>query len=247
VSFHPIAPSRAAEFGLTALVHHERVSSTMDLAHELARAGAAAGTLVIADQQTVGRGRNGRHWASAPEAGLWMTLIERPTDPQAVEVLALRLGLALAQALDALTVSPITLKWPNDLFVGDGKLAGILVEARWRDARLDWVAIGIGVNRRVPPEFPQAAAVRSGVPREALLLAAVPAMRAACRATGWLSSSERTAWEQRDRARGCQVVQPMEGVATGVRDDGALLVRAADGVTHAVRSGSLRLAGESGN
>ena len=116
----------AAQCGLAALVHHARIGSTMDEAHRLAHAGAAAGTLVVADAQDGGRGRGGRSWSSEPEAGLWMTLIERPRDLAAIDVLALRIGMALADALAPYSDGAIALKWPNDLYVGAGKLAGIL-------------------------------------------------------------------------------------------------------------------------
>jgi BirA family biotin operon repressor/biotin-[acetyl-CoA-carboxylase] ligase len=110
------------------------VGSTMDEAHALASAGAAAGTIVIADEQTAGRGRAGKRWSS-PHRGIWLTLVERPTDPAAVEVLSLRVGIAAANALDAFTAEPVRLKWPNDLYVDRGKLAGVLVE--WTGSRSD--------------------------------------------------------------------------------------------------------------
>lgn len=148
------APTLAAECGLVRLEHHALVGSTMDEAHRLAQGGAEAGTLVLADAQDGGRGRGGRQWASEPGAGIWMTLIERPRDQRALDVLALRTGLALADALQPFCDGRITLKWPNDLFLGAGKLAGILIEARWRESLPEWVAIGVGVNRRVPTAVP---------------------------------------------------------------------------------------------
>jgi len=70
----------------------------MDDAHSLATLDAAAGTVVLTDRQTSGRGRNGRRWASEAGQGIWMTVIERPNDPSAVDVLSLRLGLRVARA-----------------------------------------------------------------------------------------------------------------------------------------------------
>src|SRR5262249_37936882 len=125
------------------LIVLDSTASTMDDAHSLASAGAPAGTVVVADRQTSGRGRAGRRWASGRGQGIWLTLIERPNDAEALDVLSLRLGLRAARALDRYADTPIRLKWPNDLYVADGKLAGILVEARWRANRVDWVAIGI--------------------------------------------------------------------------------------------------------
>jgi len=230
----------ASRLGLAALHHRATTTSTMDDAHRLAADGAEAGTLVVADHQETGRGRAGRVWASAPHAGLWMTLIERPRDREMLDVLALRLGLALAAALDPFVSSGVRLKWPNDLFVGAGKLAGILVEARWREDVVDWVAIGVGVNMRVPAEFVGAASVQSDVSRAQLLLAMVPRMRAASAGTGVLSAEELQAWSARDVSVGRSISAPIAGVVLGIAATGALLVRSlGTGTVESARSGSL--------
>jgi len=92
---------------------------------------------VIANEQTAGRGRGGKSWQSSPGAGLWLTLIERPADTSGLGVLSLRVGLAAAEALDRFAPEPIRLKWPNDLYIDRSKLAGILVEARWREQSVE--------------------------------------------------------------------------------------------------------------
>src|SRR5690606_8587957 len=147
--------------------------------------GAPAGTLVVAERQDSGRGRSGRRWSSAPRAGIWATLIERPRDAKAIEVLSLRVGLRLARVLERWTAGPIALKWPNDLFVDDRKLAGVLIEARWRDQRPDWVAIGVGVNLEVPADQDAATALRAADAQE-VLAEMLPALRAAAFASGAL-------------------------------------------------------------
>src|SRR5215217_6891246 len=91
------ATALAARLGVPAVLAFDRVGSTLDVAHRVAPT-AASGTLVLADEQTAGRGRHGRRWASAPGAGLWLTLIERPVDIRALDVLSLRIGLAAAAA-----------------------------------------------------------------------------------------------------------------------------------------------------
>ncbi|MEQ1690111.1 MAG: biotin--[acetyl-CoA-carboxylase] ligase [Gemmatimonas sp.] len=230
----------ASALGLAQFIHEREVSSTMDVAHALATAGAPAGVLVMADRQRAGRGRSGNRWESADDAGLWMTLIERPADQRVIGVLALRLGMALADALSPFVVEPIRLKWPNDVMAGGGKLAGILVEARWRHAAVDWVAIGIGINRRVPPDIPQATAVRDGVSRATLLTAVVPSLRAAVAMHGQLSERERAAWHARDFARGRRIRAPRAGIVEGISADGALLVTDDDGASiEPVRTGSI--------
>ncbi|MBA3672721.1 MAG: biotin--[acetyl-CoA-carboxylase] ligase, partial [Gemmatimonadaceae bacterium] len=92
--------------------------STLDVAHRLAGEGADAGTLVIADAQTAGRGRLGRQWSSEAGGGLWLTLVERRIDDHALRVLSLRAGLLVAEALDPLTDDRVGVKWPNDLLIG---------------------------------------------------------------------------------------------------------------------------------
>lgn len=238
------SPTLVADCGLDSLVWHEQVDSTMDEAHRLAQAGAGAGTLVLADRQDNGRGRGGRSWASESGAGIWMTLIERPRDQRALDVLALRIGLALSDVLEPFCDGRITLKWPNDLFVGAGKLAGILIEARWRESLPEWVAIGVGVNRRVPADFPAAAAVRSDVPRDELLRAMLPAMRRAAAAPGSLTDVECAQWADRDLAYGREISEPRPGRAMGIDATGALRIAEPRGTMHAVRSGSLVFAEE---
>ena len=98
----------------------EATTSTLDVAHRIAGEGAPAGTLIIANEQTAGRGRGGKAWQSSPGAGVWLTLIERPADSSGLGVLSLRVGLAAAEALDRFAAEPIRLKWPNDLYTDRG-------------------------------------------------------------------------------------------------------------------------------
>jgi BirA family biotin operon repressor/biotin-[acetyl-CoA-carboxylase] ligase len=224
------------------------VTSTLDVAHDLARAGAPAGPLVVADEQTAGRGRQGRRWRSEAGAGLWLTLVERPPEPSALDVLSLRIGLALAPALDTFAASPVRLKWPNDLYLGDCKLGGILVEARWRDGIPEWVAIGVGINVRAPADEPRAIGLCAGVDRLAVLAAIVPGLRAAAAMTGKLSDAELAAFTSRDLAVGRRCIQPATGVVRGIDGSGALLVAVAseqqgrEPNVVAIRTGSLVLA-----
>ena len=223
----------------------DSVSSTLDVAHEKAAAGAPAGTLILADAQTAGRGRQGRSWSSEPGAGIWLTLIERPKDRSSLDVLSLRVGIGIAQALEPIIGEPLRLKWPNDVYRGTGKLAGILVEARWRGTDPDWVAIGVGLNVHVPGDQTRAAGLEStGVSRNDALYAILPALRSAARATGPLTEEELEAFAERDLARGRRVTEPTEGLVQGINASGALLVLTARGVT-AVQAGSLVLTGDS--
>jgi len=228
----------AGRFALPKVVLLDRVSSTMDAGHALGAQGAAAGTLVLADAQTAGRGRQGRTWSSEPGAGIWLTLIERPTDAGVLEVLSIRAGISIAPALEPFAAAPVRLKWPNDLYSGNAKLGGILIEARWRGERLDWVAIGVGINLRVPSSESRATALRPGTSRLDVLSAILPRLRAAAASTGRLTPDERAAFAARDLAVGRPCVEPAVGRVRGIDECGALLVETASGVVTA-RAGSL--------
>lgn len=228
--------------GVPRVVLFDSTASTMDDAHGLAALEAPAGTVVLTDRQSAGRGRNGRRWASAAGQGIWMTVVERPNDPRAVDVLSIRLGLRAARALDRYAPSLVRLKWPNDLYLGDAKLAGILVEARWRANRMDWVAIGIGVNVHEPANVANAAALRLGTRRLDVLGELVPAVRAAAAARGSLSANELAEFATRDVALGRVCLDPARGTVRGIAETGELLVETESGV-RTFRDGSLTLAG----
>ena len=218
----------------------DSTTSTLDVAHRLAAEGAAAGTLVIANEQTSGRGRGGKSWQSSPGAGIWLTLIERPADTSGLGVLSLRVGLAAAEALDRFASEPIRLKWPNDLYADRGKLGGVLVEARWREQSVEWVAIGLGVNVKAPPSLANAAGLEPDTERLEVLAELVPALRAATGAAGPLTPGEREEFNARDLARGKACIEPAIGRVAGITPTGELLVALADSVVP-FRSGSLVL------
>lgn len=219
------APVLAERLGVPHLALHERVGSTLDVAHRLAEDGAPSGTLVLADTQDAGRGRQGRAWASPPGHGIWLAMIRRAPESG---VLALRVGLAVADTLDALGAT-VTLKWPNDVLLAGAKLAGILCEAR--SGRDPWVAIGVGLNVTGPPPVPHAAALHQAVPgadRVGVLLGLVPRVLAMSTHAA-LTAAECAAWAARDALVGCDVMAPVLGRAAGIAPDGALLVMTPDG------------------
>lgn len=139
-----------ARWQLPALRIFQRVGSTNDIARAMADDGAEQGTLVLADEQTRGRGRRGRAWSAPPGSSLSMSMIVRPPTPGATRVLTLRLGLATARAIERRLSVPITIKWPNDLQAGGRKTAGILCEATVIEDRVVHVIAGLGINVRTP-------------------------------------------------------------------------------------------------
>jgi len=218
----------------------DETNSTLDVAHTLAEQGAAAGTVVVADSQRAGRGRQGRAWSSAPGRGVWCTIIARPRDPSVLDVLSLRVGLEVAERLDAMAGARTGLKWPNDLVLASGKLGGILVEARWSGTTLSWVAIGVGINVLAPPDVAGGAALRPGTVRADVLAAVVHAEQAASARAGGLSPDEMSRYQLRDALRGRSITEPLAGVVDGIAPSGELLVNTARGPER-VRAGSIRL------
>jgi BirA family transcriptional regulator, biotin operon repressor / biotin---[acetyl-CoA-carboxylase] ligase len=106
---------------------------------------------VLALRQSAGRGSRGRVW-QAPEGNLNLSVLLRPQRPAAeAGMFALLAGVAVAEALEALTQLTMTLKWPNDVLLGPAKLAGILIDAAPSGSGLDWLVIGIGINLREAP------------------------------------------------------------------------------------------------
>jgi BirA family biotin operon repressor/biotin-[acetyl-CoA-carboxylase] ligase len=233
---------------MTPRLHHfERVDSTMDLLHQLAAEGVEAGTAVLAGEQQGGRGSRGRSWHSPP-GGLWLSVLFRPGTPGAVEVMSLRAGLAVAEALDQIVPRPIQLKWPNDLMLGERKVGGILCEARWQGHTLGWVTVGVGLNVRnaVPEELGNVAtALASEQPDitvEDVAQPIVSALRRLDLGAERLTSGEIERFGRRDWLSGRDIRAPAAGRAAGVRDDGALLVHSVHGGEVPLRSGSVELA-----
>jgi BirA family biotin operon repressor/biotin-[acetyl-CoA-carboxylase] ligase len=126
---------------------YRKVGSTNLLGLRLAETGAEEGTLVVADEQTKGKGRMGRSWYSPPRLGLWMSLILRPDIPPfKAPGLSICAGLALAQAMKQLMGIEAKIKWPNDCLIDGKKVGGILLELSAELDRINFVIVGIGVN-----------------------------------------------------------------------------------------------------
>ncbi len=214
------------------------VSSTLDLVHQLAAEGAPAGTVVLADEQVRGRGREGRQWHSPAGTGILLGYLHRPRREAIAGVLALRVGLAVGEALSALGLTP-RLKWPNDVLLGDRKVGGILCEARTVSGGIAWVGVGIGLNVRgpVPAQVAHLAAaldeVHPGMTRLRVLEALVPRLHQLAEGAA-LSEAERAAYGRYDWLAGRDVVQPVAGRVWGVDADGALVVETAGGPKRAL-------------
>ena len=234
----------------------ETGSTNADVA-DAARAGAAEGLIVVAEQQVAGRGRRDRVWVSPARAGLTVSVLLRPGDvPQRHWAwLPLLAGVALRDAVQRIAEVDAALKWPNDLLVGDGKAAGILAEVTG-----DAVVLGIGLNVTTrADELPPT----TGLPATSLLLAGArstdrdPLLRALLRGLAQWYAGWREAGGDAEMCgllgayrRGCATLgrqvrvqlpggEELAGEATTVDPDGQMVIRTADGTTHRISAGDV--------
>jgi BirA family biotin operon repressor/biotin-[acetyl-CoA-carboxylase] ligase len=138
------------------LVYFEETDSTNLRAHELGEKGAVEGTVVVADRQTAGKGRMGRHWASPGGVNLYASVLLRPNIlPIEAPRLTFLSALATARAVEEIGGIPATVKWPNDVLLGGKKVAGLLNEMSAETEGIHFVILGIGVNLNMRQEqFP---------------------------------------------------------------------------------------------
>lgn len=236
------------------------VASTNDIAAQLAAGDAPDFSIVLAEEQTRGRGRGGSTWLARAGSSLLFSVLfrvqRRGTTPGGAPV---RVGLAVAEVISAATGLDAHLKWPNDVVLpGHGKVAGILCEGAFGHERGGYVVAGIGINVfQSAEEFAgdlrgRACSIQSvtghAVDRAALLTAVLAQLRGSTgRITDPLAPDELTRLARRDVLRDREVVcdngsgQVTAGTARGIGADGALMIEQADRLTH-VYSGTVRLA-----
>lgn len=223
------------------LLWYPEVPSTNDLAATLAERGTGEGCVVVANAQSAGRGRQGKSWASPAGAGLYVSTILRPTE-HALPLVTIAAGVAVADGIQAATGLVPDLKWPNDVFIGGRKVAGVLAEAA-SSAAGTYVVLGFGINVS-PAAYPSdVAAHATSLERElgrpvdrGLLLAECLCSLAARyqdleggRVGGVLGAWRSRAASMRGRrvrwSMGAAGAAAREGVAHDIDDDGALVVR----------------------
>ena len=237
----------------------EEVDSTITWGKRLAEEGAPHGTLIVADEQTQGRGRRGRSWKSPKGTNISMTLILRPDlEPSRASMLTIVMGLSVAQGMKELLELPIEIKWPNDAVLNGHKLCGILTEMSAQIDYINYVVVGTGINVNLPEipedlkEIATSLLIETGhTVNRAEVIGAV--MRAFARnyesfiETGDLSGL-RDAYNEilanRDRqVRVLDPKDPYEGVALGINPRGELLVRKEDGSVSEVYAGEVSVRG----
>jgi len=238
--------------------HFRSTDSTNDRARDLAEAGTPPGTVVTAGEQSAGRGRHGRVWSAPPGSALLYSAVLRPLDERH-GLLPLAVPLAVCDALESLAPVSCRVKWPNDVWVDEAKVAGVLIEAR----PPDWAVIGVGVNVSIAPEeFPgdlrwPAASLESAGDGDIDVADVCEALNVALGARVEEPLAETVAaFRERDALLGRELrwvggaseAEEGAGTARGIDERGNLVVEIEDGERVALGSGevSLRLGAGAG-
>ena len=232
------------------VIRYKRIKSTSDTAKLLASRGATEWTLVVSDVQTGGRGRAGRRWESR-KGGLWFSVILHPKiPPDKVSLIQFLASNATRRAIIKNTGLQVWAKWPNDLVLETGKLAGILVESNVKNDNVSFVVIGIGinVNQREDELPPRATSVYTTTHRkhsiEGLMNQIVENMKsdydeldspAKLLREWWTGCIHRS--KQVEVQTGSRIVK---GVNTGVDLDGSLIIQTGKGAERVIE-GTLRV------
>lgn len=234
------------------LVYLTSTHSTQDVARSEAEMGAGEETVVLAEEQTAGRGRLGRSWVSPAGRNIYLTLVLRP-DVQHLKALTMIAPLAVARAVEEVTELSPQLKWPNDILLSGRKLSGVLIDSEFSGSEVRYALVGIGLNVNFDIDKASeigsiATSVKSElgreVSREGLLAALLNQFEALYRnesavvvREGWKARLETIGRDVRVTFRG----QTCEGVVTDVDADGSLILRRPDGSTNVIEAGEVTL------
>ncbi|WP_052218623.1 biotin--[acetyl-CoA-carboxylase] ligase [Thermincola ferriacetica] len=241
------------------IVHFDTIGSTNDKGKELAANGAPEGLVIVAEEQTTGRGRLGRTWSSPKGRGIWMSVILRPEiNPMDAPKLTLLTAVALARTFDSYPGIQPGIKWPNDVFIKGKKIAGVLTEMNAELERINYVVVGIGVNvntsrAELPPEIENIATSlyietgKSWSRKDFLtkLLEELEALYLSFKMGEYAAVVEEWKKYSVTLNKKIKVTSPgvaLEGTAVDLDDDGALIVRTRDGSLKRVVAGEITFA-----
>ncbi len=207
------------------IFHFFKTDSTNRVALELGHAGEAEGAVVLAEEQTAGRGRAGRSWYSERAAGIYVTLLLRPKlAPVQAPLLTMMAGLSAHTAVQAVTGLAVDLKWPNDLLVRGKKMGGILTEMHAEPNQVRFVIVGIGINvnqEKFPGELDYNRFLREGVASVVARFESV------------------SSYAKGKRVRVTNGTESYAGTTAGLGPEGLLQVEREDGRVTAVISGDV--------
>jgi BirA family biotin operon repressor/biotin-[acetyl-CoA-carboxylase] ligase len=256
----------AGEFSLEALrsqlrtsfmgrraIYRRSVTSTMDAARGEAEAGVPEGAVVIADEQTAGRGRLGRQWVSPPGTNIYVSVILHPPAAH-LRQLSIIFPLAICEGIEEVTGLAARIEWPNDVLVGGRKVSGVLLDAEIVGDQVRYAIAGIGLNVNFDPSTYEelrdiATSLRRElgreVSREAVLAALLNHLEPLYQGA-LLGEKAHLAWKERLDTLGKSVRvgfadRMEEGVAVDTDSDGALILRRDDGTTARIEAGEVTL------
>ncbi|WP_199484511.1 biotin--[acetyl-CoA-carboxylase] ligase [Peribacillus glennii] len=258
VTANEIQLGLAAEVFGKAIHYEETVDSTQKIAHRLAGSGAPEGTLVVAEEQSFGKGRLSRNWYSPKYTGIWMSLILRPNIPfQQAPQLTLLAAVAVVQGIEEATELMPGIKWPNDILINGKKVTGILTELQAEADRIHSVIIGIGINvNQKNGDFPEdllekasSLFIETGhqVSRAKLIQHILVKMEILYKL--YLEQGFapiKVLWESYAVSLGKEIkastlTETIHGTALGITEEGVLLVEGHDGQIHNIYSADIEL------
>ncbi len=236
----------------------ESVTSTQQIAHKLAYEDAVEGTLVVAEEQTTGRGRLDRAWYSPKHTGVWMSMILRPQiPPSQAPQLTLLAAVGVVQAIQEVTGLEPDIKWPNDILIHQKKIVGILTELQAETDRINSVIIGIGINvNQELSHFPESLhtiasslAIEKGEKIDRAKLIQVILLKIEKLYKEYLQHGFKVVkllWESYATSIGKQIIArtlsgSIEGKAIGINEEGVLLLEDATGTVHHIYSADIEL------
>jgi BirA family biotin operon repressor/biotin-[acetyl-CoA-carboxylase] ligase len=236
------------------------VDSTNTVAFRLAMNGAQEGEVVVVESQAAGKGRMGRRWESPPGVNIYLSIILRPPfPPNKMPLITLMTAVACAESIEEVTGVLPSIKWPNDLLIGEKKLGGILTEADLELDRINFVVVGIGINVNMPRSaFPPSIRDTATSLQEALgkQVSRVTLIQALFRRFElWYKRFKedrgeeiRRRWEELSQIRGKEVAmafmgEMVQGMALEIDADGALLVQEAGGAVKRIVAGDVHVRG----
>ncbi len=240
------------------ILSYESISSTNDRAMELGKEGWPDGTIVLADSQTKGKGRLGRQWLSPPGVNIYMTVLLRPdTLPGEATILALLGAVAVTGAIRKATEIHAAIKWPNDILFGNKKAGGILTEMKADMDRIHYIALGIGLNVNLDVStLPQDVAARATSIKESLGMEfdrLVLIGRILEELEHWYKILQKRGksfildeWKLMDSTIGKKIKafsggRELSGIAEGIDDEGALLIRLQSGHIEKLNAGDVTI------
>ena len=243
---------------VTRILHFETVDSTMPIAHREAQEGAADGTVIVAEEQTSGKGRLARPWMSTAGKGIWMSVILKPDiPPHKAPQFTLIAAVSVCRAIREVSGTDARIKWPNDLLINGRKVTGILTELQADPDRVQAIIIGVGINvNQQPGDFPEELrSIATSVGHEAgqkidrARLAAEVLRRLGEYSRLYLKEGFppiKRMWEEDAvtigrRVKAVTMRETLTGTAVGITDDGVLELRLDDGTVRGIYSADIEL------